>query len=193
MLRRIACGAEAEAEADDDVEDDDDDGGGGGFLLRYREQRLRELQSQGANTSSSSSYSITSGRAPFSFEGALETAGTDAELLRLLDGARASSAPAVVLVHSPHDPGSRALHSHLAALAPRFLGARFVVAPASALPGVFDAAMLPVLIAYDTKGGAVESLPCADEALGKGAGHRLESGDVAWWLEGVLGTERRAE
>ena len=183
VLHRIAHGAEAEGDCADEEEEGD-------FLRLYREQRLLELQR--ATSSSSRRSTTTQGEAPRLCSGALETAGADTELLRRLDDAQASGAPVVVLVHSPHAPGSRALHSHLAVLAPRFPGTRFMVAPGSALAGVFDAAMLPVLIAHDAKGGVVESLPCADEALGKGGGGRgVELEDVVWWLKSVAGNERR--
>lgn len=188
MLRRISHGAEAEEDCADEEEGEEEDD----FLRLYREQRLLELQH--ATSSSSRRSTTTQGEAPRSCSGALETAGTDTELLRRLDDAQASGAPVVVLVHSPHAPGSRALHRHLAALAPRFPGTRFMVAPGSALPGVFDAVMLPVLIAYDAMGGVAESLPCADEALGKGGGARgVELGDVVWWIESVAGKERRED
>lgn len=86
-----------------------------------------------------------------------------------------------MLVHAPHAPGSRAIHDHLNALAPRYPATRFLAVSGGIL--AFDAATLPVLIAYDMEGVVSESLPCADEALGKGG--RMEREDVVWWLEGV--------
>jgi hypothetical protein len=114
--------------------------------------------------------------------GTLETAHSAAELLAQLNAARAAGAPAVLHASAPHAPASRGLNEHLAALARLHPGTRFLLASGAGLG--FDAATLPLLIAYDSMGEVVDSLPCVDEALGKGAG-RVERGDVAWWLEGV--------
>ncbi len=89
-------------------------------------------------------------------------------------------------IHTPHARACRLINAHLAALAPRHPATCFVAAEGAAV-GFGDGGTLPLLIAYDAAGEVVESLPCADEALGGGGGAAagVERGDLVWWLEGV--------
>lgn len=86
-------------------------------------------------------------------------------------------------VHAPHSAPCRAITAHLAALARSHAGTRFLHVSGAALDAAFDAATLPLLIAYDAQGQVADSLPCVDVALGKGGVVQRE--EVMWWLEGA--------